>query len=371
MFEDFLSSHSSKEEVVSIKIEPETVYLVEEKNSFILNFDFLLQGLTDRNLLVKFIKVAIYDKKDQLITFRHLNHNGVGNPSIYTLGKYDLKGKENLDLFNPFYRFSKDTPIEYLRYMFTFVDKDTKDEFYYGDIRVKPVKYIQKVKLSLPLKGKLVILDGNDFYSHHRRVALSILKEATNGIFQTNFNRFGIDFSVLGDDGNLRKMKEDERDKNYDFHFTDIKKFYTHKAKVYAPADGEVVKVVNNLEDLYDEPFDFTKAMEDRKEIELAGNYIVIKHNKTEYSHLYHLLKGSCIVKEGDFVKRNQEIAKVGFSGASNVYSHLHYQFLDGQDILNAHELPVKFSNVILWQGAEKKMCDELVLNTGDIFQQE
>ena len=175
MLEDFLSAHTSEEKVVSIKVEPETVYLVEEKDSLILNFDFLIQGLTDRKLFIRFIKVAVYDEKDKLITFMHLNHNGIGNPSIHTLGKYDLEGKEPLDVFNPFFRFAKDTPIKYLRYMFTIRDKETKDEFYYGNIIVKPVRYKQQVKLSLPLKGKLVILDGNDFYSHHRRVALSIL----------------------------------------------------------------------------------------------------------------------------------------------------------------------------------------------------
>ncbi|MBY9002327.1 MAG: M23 family metallopeptidase, partial [Candidatus Heimdallarchaeota archaeon] len=228
----------------------------------------------------------------------------------------------------------------------------------------------QQVQLSLPLKDKIVILDGHDFYSHHRRVAISILREFTGGTFKSNFNRYGMDFSILGDDGNLRMMSEDEKDKNYDFHFTDIKKFYTHEAPVFAPADGEIVDIVDNLEDLYDTPFDINKALEEGNVTEVVGNYIVIKHNETEYSHLDHLLKGSCMVKLGDFVKRDQEIAKVGFSGASTVYSHLHYQLLDGSDILNSKELPVKFSNILLWQGSERKLYDELVINTGNIFQQ-
>ncbi len=369
MLEDFLSSHSSQEKIVEILIEPEIIHLVEEKDSLFLNFDFMIQGLAERNLIIRFIKVAVYDKQDKLITFKHLNHNGVGNPSMHTLGEYTLEGKKTLDVFNPFYRFPKDTPIEYLRYMFTFIDQNSEEEFYYGNVIVKPVRYEQKVKLSLPLRGKLVILDGFDFYSHHRRIAISLLREFTKGAFKTNFNRYGMDFSVLGEDNNLRSMTEDEKDNNYDFHFTDIKKFYTHEAIVYAPAPGEIVEVVDDLEDLYDEPFDFTTAMGEKRVKEVAGNYIVIKHNEREYSHLYHLLKGSCKVKVGDHVKREQEIAKVGFSGASNVYSHLHYQFLNGSDMLTAKELPVKFSNVLLWQGSEKKLYEELVINTGDIFQ--
>lgn len=368
MLEDFLSSHTSKENVVSIKVEPKVVYLVEEKDSLILNFDFLLQGLTDRKLLIRFIKVAIYDKKDKLITFMHLNHNSVGNPSIRTLGKYDIEGEEKLDVFNPFFRFSKDIPIKFLRFMFTFKDKETSEEFYYGNVFVEPKRYNQKVKLSLPLKKKLVILDGFDFYSHHRRVALSILRELTDGIAKSNFNRYGLDFTVLGDDGNTRKMNEDEKDKNYDFHITNIKNFYTDEALVYAPADGEIVDIVDDLEDHYDTPFDSYVALKENRIKDLAGNYIIIKHNEAEYSHLYHLLKGSCKVKVGDIVKRDQEIAQVGFSGASTVYSHLHYQLLDGIDILNSNELPIKFSNVMLWQGTKKKTFDEIVVNTGDII---
>jgi len=369
MLEDFLSSHSSKEQIIEITIEPKNVYILEEKESFTLNFDFTLRGLTDRSLMIRFIKVAAYDENDSLITFRHINHNGVGNPSINTLGKYELDGKQDLDLFNPFYQFSKDLPISYLRYMFTFVDKDTREEFYYGNIVVKPSIYNQQAKLSLPLKEKLVIMDGFDFFSHHRRVALTLLREFTQGLFTSNFNRYGMDFTVIGDDGNLRRMEEDEKDKNYDFHFTDVKNFYTHEAIVYAPSDGEIADLVDHLEDLYEEPFNTDKAIAENRLQELVGNYIVIKHNDSEYSHLYHLLQGSCKVKIGDKVVEGQEIAKVGFSGASNVYSHLHYQLLDGIDMLNSNELPVKFSNVLLWQGSENKFFDEIVINTGDIFQ--
>ncbi len=370
MLNDFLSSHSSKENVVSIDIEPDVVFLVEERDSFTLNFDFILKGLTDKNLVIKFIKVALYDKENKLITFRHVNHNGIGNPSINTLGKFDIDGKEILDVFNPFFSISKDISVNYLRYMFTLVDKDTKEEFYYGNIIVKPIIYEQQVKLSLPLKDKIVILDGHDFYSHHRRVAISILKEFTGGIFTSNFNRYGMDFTIVGDDGNIRNMDGEAQEDNYDFHFTDIKKFYTHEAIVYAPADGEIVSIIDNLEDLYDTPFDSTAAILENRITELAGNYIVIKHNETEFSHFFHLLKESCIVKIGEFVSEGQEIAKVGFSGASTVYSHLHYQLLDGSDMLNSKELPVKFSNILLCQGSEKKKYDELVINTGDIFQQ-
>ena len=167
MLQGFLSSHESKEKVVDISIDPHTVYLEEARDSLNLNFDFLISGLTDKKIVIKFIKVAVYDDTDSLITFRHLNHNGVGTPGIHTIGKFEINGKETLNIFNPFHRFPFNLPISYMRFMFTLYCPETKIEYYYGNVILRPEKYKQNVKLSLPLKGTLTILDGHDFYSHH------------------------------------------------------------------------------------------------------------------------------------------------------------------------------------------------------------
>ena len=39
-----------------------------------------------------------------------------------------------------------------------------------------------------------------------------------------------------------------------------------------------------------------------------------------------------------------------------------------GLDAILAKELPVKFSNVLLWQGSENRLYEETVINTGDII---
>jgi len=364
----FLSDHESSEKVVDISIEPDTIYFEEARDGHNLNFDFLITGLTEKKLVIRFIKVAVYDDSDTLITYRHLNHNGVGTPGIHTIGKYEIEGQETLDIFNPFHRFSDDLSISYLRYMFTFYDPDSKTEYYYGNIIVKPVAYKQKVKLSLPMKGTLTILDGHDFYSHHRRFAMTLVRRVTQGKFASNFSRYSVDFTLLGIDGNTREMKESQFKDNYDFHFDDVKEFYTHSADVFAPAAGEVVEVVNNLEDLYETPFNLDKAIAEGRIKELAGNYVIIKHNEGEYSHLYHLEKGSIVVSLGESVVSGQLIGKIGFSGASTTYSHLHYQLLAGKDFLTGKALPFKFSNISLVYGTQEINYDELVLDTGDIL---
>ncbi len=367
----FLSDHESPMKVVSIAVEPSPVYIENARDSNRLNFDFTLTGLTDKRLVIRFIKVAVYDEQDHLVTFRHLNHNAVGVSGIETVGKHEIDGRETIDLFNPFHSFPKTVSLHKLRYMFTFLDPETGKEYYYGNTIIHPTRYHQKVELTLPVKGLITILDGHDYYSHHRRFAMNHVRNITNNAFYSNFSRYSIDLTHLGEDGNTRRMTPDEYSSNYDFHYTDITKFYTHEAPVYAPADGEVVNIVDDLPDLYDSKFDFDKAVAENRVKDLAGNYIVLKHNESEYSHLFHLLKDGVSVSVGDHVSRGQRIAKIGFSGASTTYSHLHYQLLDGADFLKANPLPCRFSDVLLLNGKDAIRYKIAAIDTGDIIYRE
>jgi hypothetical protein len=154
---NFLSSHSFSEKIVSILTEPQPIYIEEGHDANYLNFHFVLRGLTAKNLHLRFIKAAVYDPANNLVHYKYLNHNAVGIPGIYTIGKIDLKGTEEFDIPNLFYRFPKDMPIEYIRYMLTFIDQQTRDEYYYGNILVKPQIYHQQSELQVPLKGMMTI----------------------------------------------------------------------------------------------------------------------------------------------------------------------------------------------------------------------
>lgn len=367
----YLSGHESPEKMVSISVEPTPVYIEDMRDSNRLNFDFTLTGLTDKRLVIRFIKVAVYDEQAHLVTFRHLNHNAVGVSGIQTIGNYEINGNETVDLFNPFHSYPKHVPLHKLRYMFTFHDPETGKEYYYGNTVIHPTHYHQKVELTIPVKGLVTILDGHDYYSHHRRFAMNHVRNITNNTFYSNFSRYSIDLTNLGPDGNTRKMTPEEYKDNYDFHYTAITRFYTHEAPVYAPADGEIVEIVDDLPDLYDTRFDFDQAIADNRVKDLAGNYIVIKHNESEYSHLFHLLKKGIDVSVGDHVSTGQLIAKIGFSGASTTYSHLHYQLLDGADFLRANPLPCRFSDVCLLNGKEVIRYEKTSIDTGDIIFQE
>lgn len=367
----FLSDHESPEKVVSITVEPEVTYIEEARDSNNLNFDFIVEGLTEKKLVIQFIKVAVYDEAGNLITYRHLNHNGVGTPGIHTIGKYEIEGREVLDIFNPFHSFPRAMPLNRLRYMFTFIEPESNREFYYGNIIVEPSNYQQKVNLTIPVKGTITILDGHDYYSHHRRFSMSLVRKATNNVFFSNFSRYSVDFTLLGEDGNTRQMVPTEYSMNYDFHFSDVTKFYTHEAEVYAPAEGEIVDMVDDHDDLYGSSFNMDKAIRERRVADIAGNHVIIRHNEGEFSHLFHLLRESVLVSVGDTVSRDQPIAKIGFSGAATTYSHLHYQLMDGADFLKANPLPCRFSDVMLVRGRELVRYKETTVDTGDTIYQE
>lgn len=367
----FLSDHESPEKVVSITVEPDVTYIEEARDSNNLNFDFIVEGLTKKKLMIQFIKVAVYDEAGNLITYRHLNHNGVGTPGIHTIGKYEIDGREVLDIFNPFHSFPRAMPLNRLRYMFTFIEPESNREFYYGNVIVEPSTYHQEVNLTIPVKGTITILDGHDYYSHHRRFSMSLVRKATNNVFFSNFSRYSVDFTLLGEEGNTRQMDPTEYSMNYDFHFSDVTKFYTHEAEVYAPAEGEIVDVVDDHDDLYGSSFDMDEAIREGRVADIAGNHLIIRHNEGEFSHLFHLLRESVLVSVGDTVSRDQPIAKIGFSGAATTYSHLHYQLMDGADFLKANPLPCRFSDVMLVRGSELVRYREATVDTGDIIVQE
>ncbi len=365
---DFLSSHMSDKQVVSINTEPATIYIEDARDSYNVNFDFILENLTDDELVLKFIKVAAYDKQDNLITYRYLNHNGVGTPGIHSLGNFKLKAKQKSTLYNPFYSFPKSMEIAYLRYMFTYTDKIAGQEYYYGNIVVTPIIYAQTVRLELPVKGTSTILDGHDYFSHHRRFSPTIVREFTKQQIKGNFSRYALDFVLVGENGSLRRLPDDALASNYDFHVENASNFYSDKSIIYSPADGVVVEMENKLDDLYDSRFDMAKAVETGQVKSIAGNYLVIQHNDQEFSHLFHFLKDSIKVNKGQWVKSGQPLGLIGFSGAATLYSHLHYQLMDGQNFLTAESLPAKFANITLLMGSRKINHAEVILDTGDII---
>jgi murein DD-endopeptidase MepM/ murein hydrolase activator NlpD len=86
---------------------------------------------------------------------------------------------------------------------------------------------------------------------------------------------------------------------------------------IYSPLDGEVVRVVNDIDDNI--PFSGNYPYN-------TGNTVVIRH-ENYYFLLGHLKKGSIVVSEGHWVAKDTLIAQAGNSGMSE-RPHLHMQLM-------------------------------------------
>lgn len=109
--------------------------------------------------------------------------------------------------------------------------------------------------------------------------------------------------------------------------------YYAFDKEVVAPADGKVVKVINDIVD---------NIPGEMNEKEPAGNYVILEHENREYSLLAHFKQHSIVVKEGDAVKQGQTIGLCGNSGNSSE-PHIHFQVMDSSDYVNCHSIRISF----------------------------
>ncbi len=101
---------------------------------------------------------------------------------------------------------------------------------------------------------------------------------------------------------------------------------------IYSPCDGRVIKAVDNQPDMI--PVEMNKKRP-------LGNYVAIRTAGVEV-YLAHMMKGSLLVKQGDFVRAGLAIGKVGNSGkSSQPHLHIHAES-------NSRSVPMTFSGRFL-----------------------
>ena len=111
--------------------------------------------------------------------------------------------------------------------------------------------------------------------------------------------------------------------------------YYAFNKEVVAPADGQVVKVIDNVAD---------NIPGEMNESQPAGNYVVIEHQNNEYSMLAHFKQHSIQVKVGDSVKQGQVVGLCGNSGNSSE-AHIHFQVMNSEDYVNGQSIRIRFED--------------------------
>jgi hypothetical protein len=337
---------------VSVRAAPERI-LVEQGASQYLNFDFVMRNEGADTLEISRIELSVYDAAGGLQLRKLVNENGP-SPSARILApdRVLAPGAEGM-VFNPFVEFPAEVQLVRLRYDVEFRARRAdgeRGEPVVRTVEVAPERYVPRTSLAMPVRGRVLVWDGHDFQSHHRRWNWTHPMLASNCI-TSNAGRYSYDFVLLGADDSLHTGGGAEH-----------AQWNGWEAEVRAPAAGRVVAATGEHPD--DGSFDIGKLCAD--ELVMYGNVVVIDHGNGEMSVLAHLRQGSVAVRAGDQVRQGDVVARVGSSGSS-LFPHLHYQLVTGVGH-GAEGLPSYFSGARIRRGTGWVDAPGGQVDTGDII---
>ena len=347
-------------DAVKVTVKPDTVYIERSETGQHLNFDFLLENLTDWELLLTGVELSAFDDRGRLARRDFVNR--FSRVSLELTPRRALRPRQAALVFNPFHSFAGSVPLKKLRYEFAFGTEDGKLR-YKSVAEVAPVLYETKTALVLPVKGRVLVWDGHDYNSHHRRFDYTLAVFQQRGL-TTNFQRYGYDFVLVNEQGVMYRGRPKDSDDWYLGKSDDNELYFAFGQPVYAAGAGRVA-------DAHDgEPDDrrVNRAELAKRETAIGGNYVVIDHLNGEYSWFGHLKNGSVKVKPGQMVKQGEVIGQIGASGDS-LFPHLHYELRTGPGMKGVGGLPSYFSGFRRAPGSKTGPVERGQLDTGDVVE--
>lgn len=154
-------------------------------------------------------------------------------------------------------------------------------------------------KLILPFKDKWTVTWGGDTAELNYHVESKAQKNA-------------FDFVIT-----------DEKGKSYKTDGKSNEDYYAFGKELIAPCDGEIVLVVDGVED---------NIPGELNPIYVPGNTVIIKTENNEYLFFAHFKQHSIIVKQGQKVKQGEILGLSGNSGNSSE-PHLHFHLQNVKDM--------------------------------------
>jgi Peptidase family M23 len=345
--------------VVRVTVKPDIAYVERSETGQHLNCDFLLENLTNEELLLTGVELSVFDDSGRLARRDFVNR--FSRTSLELPPRLVLRAKQRILVFNPFHSFATSVPLKKLRYEFAFGTDD-------GSVRhtsvaeVVPILYETKTALVLPVKGRVLVWDGHDYHSHHRRMdyTLPVFKSRR---MTTNFHRYGYDFVIVNQQGVMYRGAPKQSDDWYRGQPDDNKAYFAFGQPVYAAGAGRVADVHDGEADNRRvNPIDFTK-----RETAVGGNYVVIDHLNGEFSWFGHMKQGSIKVRRGQSVRQGDILGLIGASGDS-LFPHLHYELRTGPGITGVEGLPSYFGGFRRVFGSQRRV-ERGQLDTGDIVE--
>jgi hypothetical protein len=334
---------------VGLSANPERVCL-DPRPAPHLNFDLVIRNGTTRELKVRELRAVVLDAKDEVVERRLVWQDAL---SVLGPSKTVAPGAEGL-LFNPF-TFHSVKAGSRIRY-----EIDFEGESASASVVVRPVSCVTHARLVLPLTGRVLVYDGYDFLSHHRRQSEYLRPQMKAFGVVDNWFRFGLDLVPTDAEGRFFRSDGSRRED-----------WYGWGAPVRAAGAGVVVAARD------DRPDNDQVGSENRwvpkrlseDEMNAEGNYVLIDHGGGEFSLFSHLKQGSVRVKKGDRVRADQVVAQVGDSGSSLI-PHLHYDLrtAPGWGVRGVRALPPYFHDLTVLGTGEGADGRAVPVNTGDVL---
>jgi hypothetical protein len=300
---------------------PAVPYVEARDGAGHLNFDVILHNTGGVALRLVAIREQIYGSHGDLRQQREVNANG--KPSALSgLGELVLQPGGYKDLFQPFQDYAAPVGSRVrLTLIFLRLERPAPPVALDGDavvsVEVTPRTY-RPAPYCLPLQGRLLVHDGHDLNSHHRRRDLIAV---TNGdpMQARNANLYAYDFVRIDDAGALFHGAPDRKEN-----------WLTFGAWITAPVSGVVDQAVDGVPDnRFVDGEAVVPATASALDPLGLGNHVLIRAADGRVSWLLHMEPGSVAVKTGDKVVAGQPLGRVGFSGDS-LFPHLHYNVTDG-----------------------------------------
>jgi murein DD-endopeptidase MepM/ murein hydrolase activator NlpD len=358
--------------IPSLRAKPDIVYIERSDSGQHLNFDFLLENQTTSGLILSGVTVSVLDEHDRVVRREFVNEYSRASlellpPRGLQFGRTTsslpvVEAERSILVFNPFHFFAGTVSLKTLRYVFAFRTEDGRTR-YRSDIVVNPVAYETKTQLILPVKGRVLIWDGHDYRSHHRRFDYTRPPFVDRGN-KTNYQRYGYDFVVVNDQGLMHPAQSSAGDEWYPGKSDTNADYYGFGVPIYAAGNGRVAA----LHDGEPDNRSFNPAELATRETAGGGNYVIIDHLNGEYSWFGHLKQGSVSVKIGQQVKQGEIIAQMGASGDS-LFPHLHYELRTGVGAKHVEGLPSYFINFRRVPGNAPIVGKKGQVDTGDIVE--
>jgi Peptidase family M23 len=354
--------------VSTIAVVPTTPLIEKDEYGQLLNFDLIFSNKSLHIIELCGLQVSVYDTHHQLIERKFINDNGRA-PSIALLGQTTIRPGEVVCFFNPFYHFPANMPIHQMDFEFIAhyaencvagkagakrlpIDADTIVR-----LSIYPAHYRSRTRLTLPLKGRLIVCDGHDYFSHHRRFPTGTPLLTAEGIV-ANSNRYAYDFNPVDSAGRMYCGDPYRKES-----------WYAYNRPIYAPGAGVVLASENDVPDnnYVNKKVSSPDPPANGDSLGM-GNYVIIDHLNGEYSVLLHMRSGSVRVKKGDVISRGQQIGNIGFSGDA-INPHLHYTVMSGPIEGKSEGVPSYFDHYLILNSGKPVYKVTGRIDTGDLVE--